>query len=282
MPKDADGEDNDGAGGDDGSIADYTLDHDKMDQGWIKANGPFGSDGKKRVSSARSAARQQALTDALDGEPYVSDDDGDPAEARISPAVFRALAAGCTLDDVDDLARTVAEAPSLRPLTPQDKILPTSMDTTHRNNVDPHGHRRQFDMYTGEELSPVYRVEPGPTSSVLWSPPGVTPERAGLFLLLLQEGQGEQQQPVRGSGVPTLFRRMAPLDLQELRSRLYGVICEEAAHSMSATLSSSTTSSSSPSDFSSSLPGSNPDSSDGNKNENRSTMTYTWVRPSFF
>ncbi|CAK7230840.1 hypothetical protein SCUCBS95973_007710 [Sporothrix curviconia] len=161
---------------DDSVITDHVLDHTKMDQGWINANGP---------------------SDFDDEDPYVSDNDGAPSEARISPAVFRTLAAGCTLDDVDCLHQTLPEAPSLRPVTPQDKIMDVSKDTTRCNNVVPYCHRRQFDIHTGEELSPAYRVEPGPPSSVLWSPPGVTPERAGLYLLLLQEGQGEQQQPQR-------------------------------------------------------------------------------------
>ncbi|ERS96372.1 hypothetical protein HMPREF1624_07282 [Sporothrix schenckii ATCC 58251] len=154
-------------------ITDHLLDHTKLDEGWTKAIGPFESD---------------------EEDAYVSDDDGDPAEVRISPAIFRALAAGCTLDDVDTLRQSASAEASLRPLTPQDKILDVSMDAKQCNNVVPYCHRRQFDIHTGEELSPVYRIEAGPASSILWSPPGVTPERAGLYLLLLQEGQGEQQQ----------------------------------------------------------------------------------------
>ncbi|CAK7238892.1 MAG: hypothetical protein STHCBS139747_000313 [Sporothrix thermara] len=60
-------------------ITDHLLDYAEMDLGWIKANGPSVFDDK---------------------DPYVSDDDGSPSEVRISPAIFRALAAGCTLDDV--------------------------------------------------------------------------------------------------------------------------------------------------------------------------------------
>ncbi|KIH94734.1 hypothetical protein SPBR_09235 [Sporothrix brasiliensis 5110] len=138
-------------------ITDHLLDHAMLDEGWTKAIGPFESD---------------------EEDAYVSDDDGDPAEVRISPAIFRALAAGCTLDDVDTLRQSASAEASLRPLTPQDKILDVSMDAKHCNNVVPYCHRRQFDIHTGEELSPVYRIEAGPVSSILWSPPGVTPERA--------------------------------------------------------------------------------------------------------
>ncbi|CAK7217654.1 hypothetical protein SEUCBS140593_003282 [Sporothrix eucalyptigena] len=220
-----------------------------MDQGWIKANGPFESD---------------------EEESFVSDDDGDPSESRITPAVFRALAAGCTLDGVDSLRRPMSEAPSLRPVTPQDKILDVSKDTTHHNNVAPYCHRRQFDIHTGEELSPAYRVEQGPSSSTLWTPPGVTPERAGLYLLLLQEGQGEQQQPVRGSGMPALFQRMAPIDCQELRTRLYGGPQREDP----VTLSPSSTPSSSSGSFL--LSDSEGNNDNKGQNENRRTMTFAW------
>lgn len=205
---------------------------------------------------------------------YVSDDDGDPAEVRISPAIFRALAAGCTLDNVDSLRHTVSEeeTKSLRPLTPQDKIMKVSMDTTHRNNVAPYCHLRQFDVYTGEELSPAYRVEPGPVGSLLWTPPGVTPERAGLYLLLLQEGQGEQQQPVRGTGMPSLFQRMAPWDCQELRNRLYGDVQNDKREKSSTSSTSSSSSSSS-----SSSDGSSSSSSKGGEKLKRRMTTFTWV-----
>ncbi|KAL1901380.1 hypothetical protein Sste5346_001785 [Sporothrix stenoceras] len=224
---------------DDSAIADHPLDHVKLDKGWMKANGPF----KTEVEDS-----------------YVSDDDGDPAEVRISPAIFRALAAGCTVDNVDTLCQTVSEEEvSLRPLTPQDKIMKASMDTTHRNNVAPYCHRRQFDIHTGEELSPAYRIEPGSVGSLLWTPPGVTPERAGVYLLLLQEGQGEQQQPARGTGMPSLFQRMAPWDCQELRDRLYGGMQDDKSKSTS----------------SSSLDGSSSGGSDCGDKKKRRLMTFT-------
>lgn len=172
---------------------------------------------------------------------------------------------------------------SIRPRTPQDKILDVSMDTTHRNNILPNCHRRQFDIHTGEELSPAYRVEPGPTSSVLWTPPGITPERAGLYLLLLQEGQGEQQQPVRGTGMPSLFQRMAPWDCRELRTRLYGggkddktsksVETPAETAPQSPSCSSSSTSSSEEAGPSSGVPS-------ASHKAKRKTVTFTWVRHS--
>ncbi|CAK7217104.1 hypothetical protein SBRCBS47491_003049 [Sporothrix bragantina] len=225
-----------------------------MDQGWLKANGPSEFD---------------------DEDPYVSDDDGGPSEVRISPAMFRALASGCTLDDVDSLRRVLPETPTMRPVTPHDKIMDVSKDTIRCNNVMPYCHRRQFDIHTGEELSPAYRIDQGPPSSVLWSPPGVTPERAGLYLLLLQEGQGEQQHPVRGSGMASLFQRMAPLDCNKLRTHLYGGLQGDEEEQSGNSSLSSTSFSSSSWVSSASLDSVANDKNDGHE-ERRRTMTFTW------
>lgn len=169
-----------------------------------------------------------------------------------------------------------AVASSLRPLTPQDKILQESADTTHRNNVAPHCHSRQFDIHSGEELSPAYRVAPGPASSALWSPPGITPERAGIFLLLMQEGQGTEQQPARGTGMPALFERMAPFELDELRTRLYGDEQKEGADVSGTSVLSAPSCSSSSSDLSteSGASGSGPAAGGSEK---RGKLAYTWV-----
>ncbi|EFW98883.1 hypothetical protein CMQ_4735 [Grosmannia clavigera kw1407] len=144
------------------AVADHVLNQETLDLGWTEANG----------------------TDYADGaSSFVSDDDGDAVESRISPAEFRALAIGCKRNDVDSLRIPIATTASVRPLTPQDKIIDHAHEAG-RIDARVFGGRRQFDGDDGDELSPAYRVDQGPARSVLWSPAGVTPERAGLFLSL--------------------------------------------------------------------------------------------------
>ena len=155
----------------------------------------------------------------------MSDDEGDPRDARITPAIFRALAAGCTLDDTHQLrAANIDTGEQSRPRTPLDKIVRLSADTSHLNPIRPHCHQRQFDVETGMELSPAYRTAQGPAPiSAARTPPGVTPQRAGTFLLLLEQNQGQQFHPTRsGPAMPYLFEKMAPEASRVLRGQLYG------------------------------------------------------------
>ncbi|CAK7271136.1 hypothetical protein SEPCBS57363_004463 [Sporothrix epigloea] len=100
----------------DSVVTDHTLDYVKMDTGWAKANGPSEFD---------------------DEDPYVSDDDGDHFEVRISPAAFRALATGCMPDNADTLHPVLPGTMALRPATPQDRIVDMSKEVTNCDNTMP-------------------------------------------------------------------------------------------------------------------------------------------------
>ncbi|CAK7272050.1 hypothetical protein SEPCBS119000_004919 [Sporothrix epigloea] len=135
------------------SITDHLLDHVKLNMGWATANGPSHFD---------------------DEDPYVSDDDDDPPEFRISPAMFRALAAGCTPDKADDLRSVFPGTRPSQTVTPQDTTIDVSNSTKKLGNFMPCYHHQLAHVGQQRNRDKLAALSPLPVLSC-WSTKSLSP-----------------------------------------------------------------------------------------------------------
>lgn len=129
----------------------------------------------------RFAHALENITDITDEDPYVSEDDGDPIEVRVSPAAFRALATGCVPDNADTLHPVLLRTMPIRPATQQDKIVDMSKDVTICDNTVPCYYRPPLRAVLQKEQDNVDALLPLPTSS--HRPSGSLSPSSGLPLL---------------------------------------------------------------------------------------------------
>ncbi|KAI2642205.1 hypothetical protein GGS21DRAFT_546435 [Xylaria nigripes] len=130
-------------------------------------------------------------------------DDSDDEEqgmpsGRISPCTFREWSKGCVRwnGDVSELKQDTSSFTRMRPPTPE---VPES---PQQHQPSTGACERQWDLYTGEELSPSYAVPNCP--SIIYTAPGVD---FSHFYSAKFHGK---------------FRRMLPLVERELRKTYYG------------------------------------------------------------
>ncbi|KAI1753688.1 hypothetical protein F4782DRAFT_545492 [Xylaria castorea] len=131
-------------------------------------------------------------------------DDSDDEEAhvpsgRISPCTFMEWSKNCVRWNADENKnkKDTASNMRMRPPTPKAPVPP------RRHEHIPYGYLEpQWDINTGEELTPTYYVPSSP--SIIYTPPGV--EFTGF----------------RTTNFHQQYTRMAPLAERELRAKLYG------------------------------------------------------------
>ncbi|KAI0552832.1 hypothetical protein F4679DRAFT_581338 [Xylaria curta] len=130
-------------------------------------------------------------------------DDSDDEEAhipsgRISPCTFLEWSKNCVRWNADENENKKDTASNLRmrPPTPKGPVPPKQHEHI------PYGYFPQWDVNTGEELTPTYYVPSSP--SIIYTPPGV--EFTGF----------------RTANFHQQYKRMAPLAERELRTKLYG------------------------------------------------------------
>ncbi|RYC59341.1 hypothetical protein CHU98_g6878 [Xylaria longipes] len=129
-------------------------------------------------------------------------DDSDDEEAhvpsgRISPCTFLEWSQNCVRWNADENKKDTASHLRMRPPTPKVPVPP------RRHGHAPYGYLEpQWDVNTGEELTPTYHVPSSP--SIIYTPPGV--EFTGF----------------RTANFHQQYKRMAPLAERELRTKIYG------------------------------------------------------------
>ncbi|KAI0861415.1 hypothetical protein F4860DRAFT_524299 [Xylaria cubensis] len=131
-------------------------------------------------------------------------DDSDDEEAhvpsgRISPCTFLEWSKNCVRWNADENENKKDTASNLRmrPPTPKGPVPPKRHEHIPYGFFEP-----QWDVNTGEELTPTYYVPSSP--SIIYTPPGV--EFTGF----------------RTANFHQQYKRMAPLAERELRTKLYG------------------------------------------------------------
>ncbi|KAI0449626.1 hypothetical protein F5B21DRAFT_519945 [Xylaria acuta] len=131
-------------------------------------------------------------------------DDSDDEEAhvpsgRISPCTFLEWSKNCVRWNADENEnkKDTASYLRIRPPTPKAPLLPRQHEHIPHGYLEP-----QWDVNTGEELTPTYHVPTSP--SIIYTPPGV--EFTGF----------------RTANFHQQYKRMAPLAERELRTKLYG------------------------------------------------------------
>ncbi|KAI1428729.1 hypothetical protein F5Y12DRAFT_799798 [Xylaria sp. FL1777] len=127
------------------------------------------------------------------------DEEADVPSGRISPCTFLEWSKDCVRWNADDIEikKDTTSYLRMRPPTPKVPLPPRRHEYIPRGRLE-----TQWDIYTGEELTPTYYVPTSP--SIIYTPPGI--EFAGF-------GNPNFQ---------TQYRRMAPLVERELRTKLYG------------------------------------------------------------
>ncbi|KAI1825381.1 hypothetical protein F4861DRAFT_198198 [Xylaria intraflava] len=127
------------------------------------------------------------------------DDEPNSPSGRISPCTFLEWSKDCKRWNGDDNEHK-KETSSYRRMRPPTPEAPMPPQFRGRKSRGPYEH--QWDIYTGEVLTPSYNVPSSP--SIVYTPPGV--EFDGFS----------------SPGFHTQYRRMAPLLEREFRQRLYG------------------------------------------------------------
>ncbi|KAJ3565101.1 hypothetical protein NPX13_g7617 [Xylaria arbuscula] len=132
------------------------------------------------------------------------DDEADVPSGRISPCTFLEWSKDCVRWNADDreIKQDTTSYRRMRPPTPINTEPP-------RRHAPPRCHEhvpcnrveKQWDINTGEELTPTYHVPNSP--SIIYTPPGI--EFAGF----------------RTPNFHMQYRRMAPLAERDLRTRVY-------------------------------------------------------------
>ncbi|RYP23281.1 hypothetical protein DL765_001190 [Monosporascus sp. GIB2] len=145
---------------------------------------------------------QEAIIDAFEAsyEPDSDDEEAGIPSGRISPCTFLAWSKGCRRWDDDEV-----------------KVLPDEEETERRRQPTPKEPRppkdrcpywyyrdaiRQWDKYTGQELTPYYLVPTNP--SIIYTPPGI---------------QATELPP--SAGFITKYSRMDPIAAKEMRDYVY-------------------------------------------------------------
>ncbi|TGJ83127.1 hypothetical protein E0Z10_g5626 [Xylaria hypoxylon] len=127
------------------------------------------------------------------------DEEADVPSGRISPCTFLEWSQDCVrwnADEIEDKKDTASYL-RMRPPTPNVPAPPRQHEYIPSGRFE-----AQWDIYTGEELTPTYYVPTSP--SIIYTPPGV--DFTGF----------------RTPNFHAQYRRMVPLVERELRSKLYG------------------------------------------------------------
>ncbi|KAI0112219.1 hypothetical protein GGR51DRAFT_569004 [Nemania sp. FL0031] len=126
------------------------------------------------------------------------DDEADVPSGRISPCTFLEWSKDCVRWNANENEKKdTTSYIRVRPNTPKPSTAPKRHERPPSDNTIP-----QWDIYTGDELTPAYYVPTSP--SIIYTPPGV--EFTGF----------------KTANFHAQYRRMAPLVDRELRSKLYG------------------------------------------------------------
>ncbi|KAI0407123.1 hypothetical protein F4802DRAFT_595752 [Xylaria palmicola] len=130
------------------------------------------------------------------------DEEADVPSGRISPCTFLQWSKDCVRWNADEneIKEDTEFYRRTRPPTPKAPAPPKRHQHIPCGYLEP-----QWDIHTGEELTPTYYVPTSP--SIIYTPPGV--EFTGF----------------RTASFHMQYKRMAPLVERELRTKLYG--CEE-------------------------------------------------------
>ncbi|RYP35763.1 hypothetical protein DL768_010968 [Monosporascus sp. mg162] len=146
---------------------------------------------------------QEAAIDAFEAkyEPDSDDEEAGIPSGRISPCTFLAWSRGCRRWDDGEIKvlPDEEETERRRPPTPEEPRPPKDRRPYwyYRDAI------RQWDKYTGQELTPYYLVPTNP--SIIYTPPGIPvselPPSAGFI---------------------TKFSRMDPIAAREMRDHIYG------------------------------------------------------------
>ncbi|GAW13236.1 hypothetical protein ANO14919_026160 [Xylariales sp. No.14919] len=127
------------------------------------------------------------------------DEEADVPSGRISPCTFMEWSKDCVRWNAENIEnkKDTTSYLRMRPPTPKVPAPPRRHEHVPSSRFEP-----QWDIHTGEELTPTYRVPTSP--SIIYTPPGI--EFAGF----------------RTPNFHAQYRRMAPLVERELRTKLYG------------------------------------------------------------
>ncbi|KAI0541612.1 hypothetical protein GGR58DRAFT_510704 [Xylaria digitata] len=140
-----------------------------------------------------------ASCDDFEWEDDPDDEEADVPSGRISPCTFLQWSKDCVRWNADDVGKKEDTTSYLRMRPPTPKIP----EPPRRHNDIPCGRlEAQYDIHTGEELTPTYCVPTSP--SIIYTPPGVD------FTSFKTPNFHAQ------------YSRMAPLVERELRTRIYG------------------------------------------------------------
>ncbi|KAH8156530.1 hypothetical protein CIB48_g11715, partial [Xylaria polymorpha] len=140
---------------------------------------------------------------------WIDDSDDEEAQVpsgRISPCTFLEWSKDCTRwnADEDENKEDTTSYPRLRPLTPEVPKVPEVPEARTQQEDIPNDYLMpQWDVNTGEELTPTYHVPSSP--SIIYTPPGV--EFNGFNSVNFHRQ----------------YKRMAPLAERNLRKKIYGV-----------------------------------------------------------
>ncbi|KAI0906461.1 hypothetical protein F4823DRAFT_627055 [Ustulina deusta] len=126
------------------------------------------------------------------------DEEADVPSGRISPCTFLEWSKDCVRWNADNIEnKDTSSYQRMRPPTPEIPTPPRRHEHIPRGRLE-----AQWDIYTGEELTPTYHVPTSP--SIIYTPPGV--DFTGF----------------RTADFHAQYRRMAPLAERQLRARIYG------------------------------------------------------------
>ncbi|RWA12687.1 hypothetical protein EKO27_g2407 [Xylaria grammica] len=127
------------------------------------------------------------------------DEEADVPSGRISPCTFMEWSKDCVRWNAENIEnkKDTTSYLRMRPPTPKVPAPPRRHEHVPSSRFEP-----QWDIHTGEELTPTYRVPTSP--SIIYTPPGI--EFTGF----------------RTPNFHAQYRRMAPLVERELRTKLYG------------------------------------------------------------
>ncbi|GAP83752.2 hypothetical protein SAMD00023353_0501490 [Rosellinia necatrix] len=128
-----------------------------------------------------------------------SDEEAGVPSGRISPCTFLQWSTGCVRWNADENEnkKDTAAYRRMRPPTPKFPVPPRQYRRASIDTLEP-----QWDVYTGEELTPAYYVPTSP--SIIYTPPGV--EFTGF----------------KDANFHMQYRHMVPLVERELRVNVYG------------------------------------------------------------